>query len=95
MINPEGNKNSARSQSSNNKGSKHGRPRNKKNPMKNGENPVMRADEVRQILGIGKNTLYTWAGEGKIPCKRVGRIILFSRKRFNEWLENMDNLQGA
>ncbi len=59
--------------------------------MKNEENPVMRADEIRHILPIGKNTLYTWVNEGKIPCKRVGRIILFSRKRFYEWLETMDN----
>ena len=68
---------------------------NNKSRTKSEENPVMRADEVRSILRIGKNTLYTWANEGKIPCKRVGRIILFSRKRFNEWLENIDNLEGA
>ncbi|MBU2535446.1 MAG: helix-turn-helix domain-containing protein [Chloroflexi bacterium] len=88
-------RNHARSHGPNDKGAKHNKPRNKKSQIKNEENPVMRADEVRQILGIGKNTIYTWANEGKIPCKRVGRIIIFSRKRFNEWLENMDNLQGA
>jgi len=54
----------------------------------------MRADEIRSILRIGKNTIYTWANEGKIPCKRVGRILLFSRKRFYEWLEDQENQRG-
>ena len=49
---------------------------------------AMRADEVRRILGIGKNTLYDWVNRGIIPHKRVGRVILFSRKRVQEWLEN-------
>ncbi len=64
---------------------------NKSGPAKREESPVMRADEVWRILRVGKNTLYTWVAEGKIPCKRVGRVILFSRKRFYEWLENREN----
>lgn len=91
MRNPKKKRTDARSHDLNDKGAKHNTPRNRKNPMKNEENPVMRAEEIRHILPIGKNTLYTWVNEGKIPCKRVGRIILFSRKRFYEWLETMDN----
>jgi len=67
------------------------RRHSKPGPAKREESPVMRADEVWRILRVGKNTLYTWVAEGKIPCKRVGRVILFSRKRFYEWLENRDN----
>ncbi|MBA7610846.1 hypothetical protein ES703_18060 [subsurface metagenome] len=55
------------------------------------ENLVMRADEVRQLLGIGRNTLYNWCELGIIPHKRVGRVILFSRKRIQEWLDNNEN----
>ena len=55
------------------------------------ENPVMRADEVRQLLKVGKNTLYSWCEQGIIPHKRVNRVILFSRKRIREWLENNEN----
>lgn len=94
MRNPREKRTDARTPGPNangNKRVKHNKPRNKKNLIKYEENPVMRANEVRHILGIGKNTLYTWANEGKIPCKRVGRIILFPRKGFSEWLENMDN----
>ena len=52
------------------------------------KNPVMRADEARQILGIGRNTFYEWCRLDLIPHKRVGRLIIISRKRFNDWLEN-------
>ena len=55
------------------------------------ENLVMRADEVRQMLGIGRNTLYNWCELGIILHKRVGRVILFSRKRIQEWLDNNEN----
>ena len=51
-------------------------------------NPVMRAAEARQILGIGRNTFYEWCRLDLIPHKRVGRLIIISRKRFNDWLEN-------
>lgn len=52
------------------------------------ENQIMRADEVRRILHVGRNTLYTWVKEGLIPCKKVNHTILFSRKAVNNWLEN-------
>ena len=51
----------------------------------------MRADEVRRLLKIGRNTLYEWCEQGIIPHKRVNRVILFSRKRIQEWLENNQN----
>ena len=55
---------------------------------------VMRADEVRQMLGIGRNTLYNWCELNIIPHKRVGRLILFSRKRIQEWLDSNENTGG-
>jgi excisionase family DNA binding protein len=56
--------------------------------VKQEENPIMRADEVRQMLKIGRNTLYSWCQQDMIPHKRVGRVILFSRDRIREWLDN-------
>ena len=57
------------------------------------ENPIMRADEVRKLLKIGKNTLYDWVNRGLIPHKRVGRVILFSKKRIQEWLNNNESIE--
>ena len=58
------------------------------------ENPVMRAEEVRRMLGIGRNTLYNWCQLGIIPHKRVRRVIFFSRERIQEWLDNNENEGG-
>jgi len=51
-------------------------------------NPIMRAEEVWPMLKIGRNTLYQWCEQGIIPHKKAGRVLLFSRKRIQEWLEN-------
>ncbi len=66
-------------------------------------NRVLQANEIRMMLGIGRNTLYEWCEQGLIPHKRVGGKIdettgerrrgriLFSEKRILEWLENREN----
>lgn len=54
----------------------------------------MRAGEVYRLLTISKNTLYEWCRLGIIPHKRVGRVLLFSRKMIDEWLENNENRRG-
>ncbi len=43
------------------------------------------------MIPIGRNTLYRLVEENKIPYKRVGRIILFSRKSIEEWFEKQNN----
>jgi len=74
------------------KHSKHG---GQKRLIKHEENPIMRAAELREMLGIGKNTIYDWCNQGIIPHKRVGRCIFFSRIKIKEWLENGENVGGA
>ncbi len=66
-------------------------------------NRILNAEEARLLLGIGRNTLYSWCAQGLIPHKRVGGIIdeitgeihggrlLFSEKRILEWMDNRDN----
>lgn len=54
----------------------------------NNEGPYIRANEVQKMLKVGRNTIYEWCKKMKIPHKRVDRIILFSRKRIQEWIEN-------
>ncbi len=51
-------------------------------------NEIMRADDIRRMLHIGRNTLYNWVEQGLIPYKKVGHILLFSRKAINIWLES-------
>ena len=65
-------------------------------------NRILNAEEARLLLGIGRNTLYSWCAQGIIPHKRVGGKIdeitgeihggrlLFSEKLLLEWIENRD-----
>lgn len=43
------------------------------------------ADEVRQILGIGRNTVYEGMRTGEIPSIKVGRRCLVPRA----WLDEL------
>ena len=36
------------------------------------------ATEVARHLNITEKTVYKWAREGKIPCRRFGRTVKFS-----------------
>ncbi len=66
-------------------------------------NRILSADEVRLLLGIGRNTLYLWCSLGIIPHNRVGGKIdkitgelhggriLFSENLLLEWIESRDN----
>ena len=54
------------------------------------DDSIMRAHEVWQMLKIGKNTLYSWCDQKIIPHKKVGRVLLFSRKSLQEWIDNKE-----
>ncbi|MBQ3429165.1 MAG: helix-turn-helix domain-containing protein [Mogibacterium sp.] len=36
------------------------------------------AKEVAQHLGVAQKTVYKWARQGEIPCRRFGRTVKFS-----------------
>ena len=36
------------------------------------------AKEVAQYLGVTEKTIYKWARQGEIPCRRFGRTVKFS-----------------
>ena len=49
---------------------------------------VLTADEVAAILRVDRKTVYEFAGRGEIPCRRLGRRILFSRRALMAWLDH-------
>lgn len=51
---------------------------------------VMRADDVAVLLGISKRTVYHWARQGRLPCRRRGNVILFLRSEVTGWLADPD-----
>lgn len=47
---------------------------------------VLNVDQVAELLGLGRNTVYDAANRGEIPHRRVGRRLIFSRAAVMEWL---------
>lgn len=54
---------------------------------------TMTAPEVAKLLRVGRNAIYDLVGQNKIPHRRVGRLVRFSRVAISRWLEE-DSLSG-
>lgn len=52
---------------------------------------VLTAEEVAEMLGIDKKTVYDKANRGQIPCRRLGRRMLFGRRAILDWLNKPVN----
>jgi excisionase family DNA binding protein len=47
---------------------------------------VLNTDEVAELLGVGRNSVYEAAGRGELPHRRMGKRLLFSRAAVLDWL---------
>ena len=47
---------------------------------------VYSVDELAALLGVNRKTVYEMAGKGQIPCRHLGRRILFGRQAIHDWL---------
>lgn len=45
------------------------------------------ANEVSQLLGISKTTVYDLCRKGEIPSMQLGHRIVIPIKQFNLWLD--------
>lgn len=48
----------------------------------------MKADEVAAWLRVSRRTVYKYASIRAIPCRRLGRRVIFSRQLIALWLAN-------
>jgi excisionase family DNA binding protein len=48
---------------------------------------VLNVEQVADLLGLGRNTVYEAASRGEIPHRRIGRRLIFSRSAVMEWLQ--------
>ena len=48
--------------------------------------PVLKIEEARKILGIGLSQIYTLLKEKKIPGFKLGHVWKIPVKAFNDWL---------
>ena len=49
---------------------------------------LLSADEGIKLIPVHRNTLLLWARQGKIPCYRIGRRVVFRASDLNRWLES-------
>jgi excisionase family DNA binding protein len=52
---------------------------------------VLSAEDVAELLGIDVKTVYDHANRGRLPCRRLGRRILFGRRAILAWLNGPVN----
>ncbi|NTV28733.1 MAG: helix-turn-helix domain-containing protein [Candidatus Omnitrophica bacterium] len=48
---------------------------------------LMNLEEVSELLGVSKHTIYSWVFEKRIPYIKVGRLLRFSRRETDAWLK--------
>lgn len=51
---------------------------------------VLTVEQVAELLGLGRNTVYEAVSRGDIPHRRVGRRLIFSRSAVLEWLSGKE-----
>ena len=52
----------------------------------NGEHECMTACELASWLRVNRKTVYEYAARNVIPCRRLGRRLVFSRPAVAAWL---------
>jgi excisionase family DNA binding protein len=55
----------------------------------------MRADALAEFLGVNRKTVYEYASRNVIPCRRLGRRLVFSRAAILAWLARQTPLVAA
>jgi excisionase family DNA binding protein len=51
---------------------------------------LLTVKELSVWLNIGPSTLYLWAAQGKIPCRKIHGLIRFEREAITVWLRSFD-----
>lgn len=49
---------------------------------------IYTVEEIKEILGIGKNQAYQLVKSGQFPIVKVGSKYIISKKGFDLWLNN-------
>jgi excisionase family DNA binding protein len=50
------------------------------------ESPLLRPEQVADLLSVRRSWVYDAVTAGKLPCIRVGRHIRFTRTMVEDWL---------
>ncbi|MDE3224696.1 MAG: helix-turn-helix domain-containing protein [Nitrospirota bacterium] len=51
--------------------------------------------QLSEKLQIKASTLYAWAATGKIPCRKLYRLIRFDSEAIDQWLRSFPEPESA
>ena len=43
--------------------------------------------DLSEVFQVSKATLYRMAGQGRLPCIRLGRRVIISREHLKKWID--------
>lgn len=49
--------------------------------------PLLRPEEVARMLGVRTSWVYEAVRSHRLPCRRIGRHIRFTRRMIETWVE--------
>jgi excisionase family DNA binding protein len=61
----------------------------------NGNDRLLTADDVAELLGMRTDFIYRLAREGRIPHLRFGRTLRFRAEAIERWLEAQEQFNDA
>jgi len=48
---------------------------------------LLTPQQIADILGVQKSTIYQWTHQGYIPHVKLGKLVRFREKAVMEWIE--------
>jgi excisionase family DNA binding protein len=49
---------------------------------------LLRAEEVAELLGIGRSKVWQMIWSGELPVIRMGKLVRIPRSRLEAWIES-------
>jgi excisionase family DNA binding protein len=55
---------------------------------------LLTVKDLSAWLNMKPSTLYLWAGQGKIPCRKIHGLIRFDQEEIHQWLASFAPARG-
>ena len=55
---------------------------------------LLTVKDLSAWLNMKPSTLYLWAGQGKIPCRKIHGLIRFDQEEIDQWLASFAPARG-
>ncbi len=56
---------------------------------------LLTVNDLSHEFQVSPSTIYAWAKQGKIPCKRLHKLVRFERGEIDTWLDSRPNMFTA